>query len=264
MEMNLTFLYPIFNRRDLFKNTLDSFLDQDGHDAVEYEILVLDDGSSEEGLLPMLKDFRDKGLPIKYIRIDSGAFTAYSVYRLPSGANNPAIALNVGLRLSRTEGIVLSSPEVRHIKSSNLTSLITYPLLPRQWLCCNVWDGALSMFIGGGPQNRAFNFLSLHYVQDLFLIGGIADERFMGGWAWEDTDLIRRLNSNGIKAIFSGDAIAGSHQHHLRPGVDEPSPGGFIQALIRNQKLYNETDKQAIANVGHEWGDLSLITEQWP
>jgi hypothetical protein len=260
--MSLSFLYSVFNRTELFRNTLESFLEQEGREEIEYEILVIDDAGTDGELLPLAKEFRQKGIPIRYARVDISGYTAYPIYKMCDGANNPSVPMNIGLRLIKTHKVVLSSPEIRHSKPTNLGRLSEFPLQPKQWLCCDVWDDKLKMFMGGGPGHKPLNFLSLHNVEDLHAVGGIYDEKFMGGWAWDDVDLSHRLQANDIQAVFSGDAITGFHQYHIRPGIDEMPPG-FMIAWNINKDICTKLKERKIANIGHYWGNLGFVKETW-
>ena len=261
----LTFVYPYFNRSELFEQTLQSFLEQEGRDDIEYELLVIDDGSVEDPALPLVQRYADR-LPLRCIRIDTPRWPHGRPFQTPAGANNPALANNVGIQQARGDKIVLTSPEVRHTKRTNLAQLTGWALPPRTVLYADVWDPDYHMWISGGPGQRALHFLALFWRVDLVAVGGM-DEDYLLGWAWEDTEFTDRLRAAGCAVEFSGDAIVAHHLTHMRP---EPffgqQPASFQAAWFRNEARYNaQAGRSACAaNVGRTWGSQEVITNTWP
>lgn len=258
--MKLTFLYTIFNRTELFEETLYTFLEQEGATSLEYEILVVDDGGTEP-LLSMLKDFHAEGLPIKYVNLGP---KPPDVFTLSDGASNPARALNVGFRLIRSDRLMLSNPEVMHARPTNLKTLVEYKLPPKSIVFFDVWDSSVQFYISGGDRRRPLCFLSMHNLSDVVEIGGV-DERFMKGWAFEDNDFSARSKLFGVQWLFDR-SVLGVHQWHDRPQDTLGLAKEFTEAWNHNKAMYMEQLKNVVleANQGHNWGDTSVICERWP
>lgn len=257
----LSFIYPIYNRADLFAVTLDSFVLQD--DPPPYEIIVVDDGSTDHVrdvvryyAAEMPTPFR---LPIRYVRIDGTLYDGIIGCDL-RGCNNPALAINVGIREARGERVVLTSPEVKHLRSSNVRRLAEHVLPPSTALVADVYDRTwrdteFGGWIGGGPKQRALHFLVAFRRDDLLAIGGM-EEAFMAGRGFEDNELTERFAAAGGRYLFTGPTVIAEHQPHYRA---EPGP---LDAI--NQATFHRLRGQPVANVGREWGWPNVIVERWP
>lgn len=259
--VSLSFVFSYFNRLELFRSTLDSFIYQSDRFAFDWELIVVDDGSTDD-VGPLCKRYAvNHALPIRFFRID--------VLRGPvpvfqhQGMNNPAVAKNVGIKQARYPRVVLSSPEIRHLQHYNLRHLALFELPPQVAIVANVLEYsdeatrtpyAGKQYIGGGPQRRVLDFLCAYDRQRLLDIGGF-EEAFMSGWAWEDREFADRWERTGGQWAFSGDGILAEHQIHEHP--DAPGAAG-----AHNHALY-EALKNTVANEGREWGSDKCIVEAW-
>jgi len=267
-DLVLSFVYPCYNRAALFKITLETFARQRFPTAA-YEILVIDDGSTDN-LLSLCRTFKEAhGLPIRYARIDV-ARVPYSVFSW-QGANNPAPAQNVGIRAARGERIVLSSPEVAHSQPNNLLRLAIWPLRPMQALVADVFDPNLARhpelqgWIGGGPRQRYLAFLAVFRREDLLRLGGI-EERFVEGWGFDDTEFCHRwLHKQHGEYLFTHESVTAVHQPHERPwGLGNQPPAEIITASQYADDLATQLQNDPaylVANPGRDWGSASLIVE---
>lgn len=263
----LSIIYPIFNRTDLFAATLDSLCQQIDRTGIPFEILVIDDGSTDQ-LQLMLGRPTLSTLPIRYVRIDVKRLDL-PVFQMPSGANNPSAAINVGLRKAKGDWIILTSPEVRWVRPTNLVHFKertdrarSAPRLTDVFVA-DVWDDQYHMYISGGANVRPLHFLcaySRHLLVDV--LGGF-EEAYMGGWAFEDLDVLKRLYRAGAEFHGVRD-ILGLHQQHPRPEFS-PQPAEYIYAHDRNRTLWSqhEADETRVeANVGRTFGSPDLIVEE--
>jgi glycosyltransferase involved in cell wall biosynthesis len=269
----LSFIYPIYNRADLFERTLRSFLKQKDVFFIPFEILLLDDGSNDN-IFPICKRyFLEYKLPIQYIRLDLSKL-GLPVFKTPTGANNPAPLNNVGIKMARSPWVVLSSPEVRHSKPTNLKRMYDFamqlgadPYSPDRTmvLVSDVWDDSLNMFISGGPNGRPLHFLTVYSTRFLEEIGGF-EEEYVQGWGAEDVDFVVRLDRAGVQYVADR-RILGYHQFHPRPEIDLRTED-IMQARQRNLDLlrkHQDDEKRVKANEGREWGAYEkLVVDRWP
>lgn len=257
----LTLLYPIYNRAHLFKQTLSALAEQT-LPRDEFEIIVIDDGSTDN-LVSLVTTAREAhGLPIRYAKID--------VTRLPwtifqhEGANNPAPAWNVGLRAARGERVVLTSPEVTPMHPAVLDRIDVWPLEPDESLVADVYDPGMEHhpvlrgWLSGGPIQRVLHFFGTFHTETVIRLGGF-DERFTMGWGFEDTEFVHRFLKNRGKYIFSGPSVSALHQPH--PRVENVTDKGTLAAKELCERLAADPDF-LVANPDHEWGSDALIIER--
>jgi len=265
----LSLIFPIYNRADLFKPTLEA-LAQQHYPRDEYEILVIDDGSTDH-LQKLCRTFRTiQELPLRYCKID--------VWRLPfeifawNGANNPAPAINVGIRGARFPRIVLSSPEIVYTQATNLLRMATWPLAEHEALIGNVWDESmrdhpeLQGYISGGPRQRYLHFLGVFPTAQLRTIGGM-EEAFIEAWGAEDAEFTERWLAAGGTYLFAHQSVTATHQWHPRPYWGEtPGEEGVLDAVKRGDRLCDairaDPARRLQANIGRPWGSTDLIVER--
>jgi len=260
--VDLTFLYPAYNRASLFIATLDSHLDQVGRTVIPYEIVVVDDGSSD-GLLELVQDYRARSLPLRYFRIDTSRFVDYPIYKTSQGANNPALAINVGIRRALGNWLVFSSPEVTLSNNYDLEGFYTFTQQGHSEstaLLCDVWDEGFQSFICGGPDQRPFHFLAIYNRDFVTSIGGM-EEAYVSGWGYEDTEFLDRVRRHGLTMLFDR-SLTGCHQAHPRAEFSEASAAFGCSGVLYHQHAGDQ--KRMVANAGRDWGSESLIVNRWP
>jgi len=102
MNRSISLILPYYNRKDYLKITLDSF-EYFYAGRKDLQIVIVDDNSNDENRIDNL--VKNYNLNIKLIRIDK------------KKGINPCYPINVGVRHSDGEIIVLSSPEIFHTRS---------------------------------------------------------------------------------------------------------------------------------------------------
>lgn len=152
---------------------------------------------------------------------------------------NPSMALNLGVRKSKYDHIVITSPEVKPMTDV----LAQFEESLGKNLICQVFDqdeqGNLTVLVSNGfrSESPAMYFLALFNKGDIEKINGW-DEEFMKGYAYEDNDFGARWNRAGLPFEIRED-IQAVHQYHPR---GETIPGG----LSTNLEIFNRNNAQGI------------------
>lgn len=153
---------------------------------------------------------------------------------------NCSKALNIGVKNSKYDSIIITSPEVKP-KTNVLEQLET---LLGENVVCQVWDEdenhkiVLSLVHKGyRSENPGMYFLAMFNKKDIETINGW-DEEFMRGYAYEDNDFGARWVRAGLPFTVN-EEIQAVHQYHPR---SETVPGG----LNTNMTLYNENNAKGI------------------
>lgn len=130
---------------------------------------------------------------------------------------NPAKALNIGVRESKYDQIIVSSPEVKPKTNvlEQLSELIGSNVI------CRVWDeneenkiSSSLVHNGYRDDTPAMYFLAMFNKADIEAINGW-DEDFMKGYAYEDNDFGARWVRAGLPFNVRED-IEAIHQYHPR------------------------------------------------
>lgn len=153
---------------------------------------------------------------------------------------NPSKAFNIGVRASKYDQIIITSPEVMP-KTDVLGQLEE---LIGQNVICQVWDedenNKVYMSLvhqGFRSDTPAYYFLAMFNKKDIEEINGW-DEDFMKGYAYEDDDFGARWMRAELPFIVR-DTIQGVHQYHPR---HETISGGFNI----NQRKLSENNNAGI------------------
>jgi len=222
------------------------------------EIIVVNDGI-DDGTKEICDSYRDR-LDIKY------AFTGQRNSQ-EIQIRNPAKPLNVGIKQSTGEIIVLSCPEMYHIDDClnkisqplfNKHKYLTTPRLlyfdntneftsdinnghPADLKKCEVHDEASQM-----------PFLMGIWKDEVINIGGY-DEDFNDGYGGEDNDLVDRLQLNGCSYHRVDTNVV-----HLYHGIRCDSYAHWENPKwIYSHELITAKKGTIIRNVGKEWGIIN-------
>jgi len=150
---------------------------------------------------------------------------------------NPSKAFNIGVRNSKYDQIIISSPEVKPITDvlQQLEGFIGKNVV------CQVFDAKEDGTIGMSLVNKIFRsddpgmyFLAMFNKIDIYKINGW-DEDFMKGYAYDDNDFGARWKRAGLPFEIN-EEIKALHQYHPR---SETIPGGMV---INQLHFYNNTD----------------------
>jgi len=160
-------------------------------------------------------------------------------YTIETGFN-PTKALNIGVRESKYENLIITGPEVKPFNDvlDKLSQCLDKNVI------CRTWDqdenGNLTSLVHIGYRDDTPQpyFLGMFKRSDVEKINGW-DENFMGGYAYEDNDFGARWVRAQLPFEVRED-IQAVHQYHPR---GETVPGG----LVKNQlKFYANTDNGVV------------------
>lgn len=232
-NLSLSIIIPTFNRKATLKKCLNALFNQ-SHPQSEYEVMVVDDGSTD-GTEGVIKS-RKKSAPgaLKYLR---------------QAHKGPAAARNLGIRNAEGEIVLFIGDDIiadkrlieKHIKFHS-----SHPEENIALLGYVTWSKELKVtpfmhwLEKGGPQfaywrlkdgeevsYQYFYTCNLSLKRKFLLENGLFDEDFQYA-AFEDTELGYRLQEKDLRIIFNRDAI-GCHFHPI-------SLSGFCsQARVRGR-----------------------------
>lgn len=152
---------------------------------------------------------------------------------------NPSKAFNIGVRESKHDRIIITSPEVKPT-TDVLAQLAECP--PDKAVVCQVFDqnpdGNLSVLVSKTfrSDTPAMYFLAMFPRKGIEQINGW-DEDFMKGYAYEDNDFGERWVRAGLEFEVR-EEIQAVHQYHPR---SETIRGGMA---INQQHFHENTDNE--------------------
>lgn len=227
-----------------------------------YEVIVLDDGTPDEtpeGTRELCERYR-KHLPLKYVFTGHRNLHGEIKYRVPG------FAVNIGAQHSSGKVLIISCAEMFHLNDT-VAQLVPPVLMNPKILATSIGmddqDGSFLDYVdsnGGDADydaylqdyprlNTSLPFLMAIRRKEFFSIGGY-DEDFTG-FAYDDTDLISRLEKNGcILCLTQAQTIHLYHERHDNDFVDSPE-------TLRNKNLYLDRADRVIRNLGRKWGQLN-------
>jgi len=255
MSKTVSLILPYYNRKELLKKTLDSFqyfYQNDPH----LEIVIVDDYSNEECRVEDLIKKYDLNILLVRIQQKNGI--------------NPCYPYNLGVRQSKGNIIVLSSPETFHTTnmfkvSDNFEELSDKTYLQFSVFCLvkemeeidkkkfyeNLGETGYpyanrygSWYTHSKIQSSCLNFFSAITRSNYIRLSGF-DERFRYGTGYDDEDFKLRVLNLINKVIWFDGAEAIHIDHEI---VDNQPP-------TTNQDVFNKTRKD-IYKFNSNWGSL--------
>jgi glycosyltransferase involved in cell wall biosynthesis len=215
---SISVVIPTYNRREVLVRTLNAFADQDIQ--IKYEVIVCDDGSSDDTADTVIRMMRESSFELRYVRQERAG------WRLAATRNMGIAAATGSLILFLDDDIIpipsfLSAHYKAHYKPGIVSIGYNYPLLHESEKGCtfigldirdkdfaaypNLNKPGWSLMYGG-------NFLVDHALLDEV---GHFDERFQG-WGVEDIELAYRLSRHGARFVLEKKAY-GWHQYNPNP-----------------------------------------------
>ncbi len=188
MSLDFSVIIPTRNRAQLLQRTLCKLKDQT-YPRKMFEILIVDDGSSDE-TLEVIENFAES-LPIKFFHQPQGG---------ASSARNRAILEARGLFCLFIDDDVLASPQLlelhRESHAAYLNKLVRGPVIN------------FSVSPPGKPRHDLWRYFSMNYLctsnasmrREWLLQAGLFDPAFL---RWEDAELGVRLRRLGLRRVFN-------------------------------------------------------------
>jgi GT2 family glycosyltransferase len=232
------------NRKKLFLKTLESIEKSQYKDI---EVIVVDDGSSDEH---RLEDILPKYPFLKLIRLENK----------DKWYVNPCVPYNVGFKEAKGDIIIIQNPECYHfhdvisyavenLKKEDYFSFSCYSLdrdstenidstLTRSFIVNKsiTSDGDNGWYNHSLYRPVGYHFCSAIHKENLDDLGGF-DERYADGIAFDDNELLVRINKKGLK-IKIIDTHTVLHQWHYSSNNYQKVNA---QTLIeKNRRLLNE------------------------
>ncbi len=213
--MKLSVIVPTYNRCKILAQSLSALFAQQ-LDA-SWEIIVVDDGSTDATAQVVAKAKSDSPVPLAYY------------YQANQG---PAAARNRGIRSANAPLILMIGDDIistPHLLTHHVRAHTQWPVLGDVILGRVVWDPSLSVtpFMRWWIENRFrfdvlltgkvepdFTFFytcNISVKRDFLLEHGMFDEGFRKA-AYEDTELAYRLRGAGLTLHFVPEALA-YHKH---------------------------------------------------
>lgn len=285
-EVKVSVVMTIFNRADLLELTLRRYAAMPSSKSAE---LVVVDDQSTDNVAEVLQQWGAKAFAIvRHVRMDKTK-SAIPVYH-----NNPALGINIGVRRATTEIIVKTDPEcyptcdiVERAQALFKRDRLLFAEISRgnkelnsrlkSWITTHPGKappttvGEISGVIGehweakfwskAGRSELPYWFTALFSRSLFFEIGGV-DERFLKGFAGEDDEWAERMRRCG--APYGWEPTFGVvHLWHTPPQDRGQTDPKFQERHEHNKSLIWEARQlnTKVANVGHEWGADSAITD---
>lgn len=282
-DMKLSIVISTCNRTKLFGYSIRSIVYQT-FPRPDMEIVVVDDGSTEDtlGVLKHYKPFL--GCKIKYIKIDSSKYERIKIER-----HTPALTNNIGFRNSEGDVILIQGNDILHVGKDNFKygyerAMNDESVFAEVWQCdksfINYLDtnqdwknlsNLMSLYNEPGAKDT-YNTSAGWYWYILFLrkyfvdkVRGV-DEEYLKGVCAEDDDFAIRIARAGTNHIRDN-RIKAIHLWHF----DEDAPNRkrwgnkFWEegARINRSRFYDlQKSNRYLANETIDWGSESVVIQK--
>ncbi len=220
--MQLSVVIPTWNRCDVLTRTLEALLRQ--AEAPEFEVLVVDDGSTDSTASAVARLQQEAAVPLHYL---------YQPNRKQGAARNLGARHACGRWLVFLGDDIIPAPGflaehlAAHLRldpdpAASRTSVIGYTTWPPEFRRTRFlnyigeygWQFGFALI--QDPLDVPFNFFytsNLSISRQRFLESGGFDESFQE-YGWEDIELSLRLRRKGMRLVYAEKARA-YHEHHL-------------------------------------------------
>jgi glycosyltransferase involved in cell wall biosynthesis len=271
------------NRAEFLNRTLWTYAKQT-MPKEEFEIIIVDDGSTQDLLGVCKKHASMSGLQFQYIRVDT------SKGAIPQRGFTPALTNNIGFKKARGAVFVITGPESLQ-KETNME--LTWKSCRGATCIYGITYKASGAFVDGlranknwhdythlkklvnnaGPQVRRAStsgfwwYYAATRKEYIMLTRGV-DERYMEGICGEDDDFASRMKFLGLTLRHNHDIFC-IHQDHAREDrADSDHKIRFNKELWRHLRQHNMRlldscmwSGDPIVNKGIDWGTEKAIVD---
>lgn len=252
-----------YNRKQLFINTLNSIKNQNFKG--EFEVIAVDDGSSED---ERLEDLQKIYPFLKVIYLDP----RNKWYK------NSCIPFNIGFSAAKGDKIIIQNPECLHLDEilryvekylteGNYISFAAFSLdkatterakeifsnrhliddIIKKHDICFKMDGELGWYNHSEHRPSFYHFCSCITKKDLFELGGF-DERYALGIGGDDLEFVYRIQKKGM-LLKIDDNIVVLHQNHYTHNIT-------FDEMLTQKRIEYKKNKDLFENVTkslHKW-----------
>ncbi|UOX34030.1 glycosyltransferase family 2 protein [Flavobacterium sediminilitoris] len=251
-----------YNRKKLFVRTLDSM--KPYYDKIDFEVIVVDDGSEEQ---ERLEDLQIEFPFLRIIRLEKES----------KWYKNPCIPFNIGFSQIRGDKVIIQNPECYHF--DNILEYVDEKLQENDYLSFGCYsldklntdedklfldkkhiqnlikennkafitDGDLGWYNHSVYRPESFHFCTALTAKDLFDIGGF-DERYAKGIGYDDDDLIWRIKKKNMNIKFIDDRIVLHQNHYIKPHNIVEANKKRRESYKLNQRIFED-----ITQCNHPW-----------
>ena len=279
--IKVSVLISIFNRIKFFERTLSTYAKQT-LPKNEFELVVIDDRSTDNILGLCKKYAKDYGLQFQYILFDNkkGA--------IKPKAFTPALSNNIGIKHARGSVIAITGPETLQaeknleiswemankgycIYGDIFRSSLEFVDEISKWDCRYASFSDIVKLPGAKADDSVTKGWWWYYIavrkEHLIAIHGV-DEQFMRGITGEDDNLALRMSHSGIPLRRAHD-IVGIHQDHSRDDRKDLHSFRFNRKEWRKLRAVNSRllhkwlkNKDPVANRDIDWGSENAIIKK--
>lgn len=250
--MKISIVMAYYNRSSQLINTLKSILLSEYYSQVE--VVIVDDASEEDQRLE--STINDFNLNIKLIRIDP----------IKKKWMNPCVPFNIGFKKATGDLVIFQNPECLHVgdviaaarklarsnlylnfscySADKVTSESLADLLQFDFnSLCNllnpmvnrapVVEGENSWYNHPVYRPSGFHFCSAIMREDLVDLGGF-DERYAQGIAYDDNDLIVRIQRKKMEVSMISEPFVIHQYHAIAPFNKNES------LILKNKKIFDD------------------------
>lgn len=229
------------NQSRLIERSLESILQQELPPNHELEIIVTDDGSTDD-TSSVLDSY-----PVKKFYLENDEY------------HNGVFAKNSSLRNAHGDIIIQQSADVIHSTPNVIKSLITN-LRPGAMTFATVYNyhaetGKHDSFQYTGPTNRRpFFFLGACYREDVCKIGGYDPD--FGHVIWYDDNWHADCLANTCKLVPVFLNVVGWHQNHSRPAYNTTD----AEKIYKRKKAEGLADNSKYISSAGPWKYISGVS----
>jgi len=261
--MELTVLIPTYNRAGVLRRCLKALLAQEVP-GVAWEIVVVDDGSTDATPQLVQGVAADAPVPVRYLR---------------QANRGPAAARNRGIRAARGRLLLMTDSDIVAASGLLAAHLAAHRRHPQpevavlglvQWSpehpvtpFMRWWERVRfryhKLLEKREPVNHTYFYTCNVSVKREFLLAhGLFDEAFPSA-AYEDSELAHRLWRRGLRLVFVPEALA----YHDHP-TDFAHACRQMEAIGRSAPLYRARTGQRGLPKAWDWiGRTPLAREPW-
>jgi glycosyltransferase involved in cell wall biosynthesis len=234
----LSVILPTYNRANILRKTLQAYQSQADQDRI-LEILVVDDGSSDDTADVVSKSARSSPTSIRYFHQAKGG---------------QAAARNRGIREAQAEIVLLGDDDIIPALNMVAEHLAWHERYPEPAIAVvgavpwspevdptplMKWWGLNGLSLKEKEVSWAAGVLCNTSVKLAFLKeNGIFDERFRD-YGYEDIELCYRLAQKGLRMLVNHDCVG---YHYKRVTFSDMCRRGWIMATTPSLKIFESTE----------------------